>query len=88
MVGELNTWFGQYEPIWLFIVLVYEAMVGTITLAYIVMEYNYDARKDLEKSHKMKRSKKSVKIVVEDGQARVVEAPKDIDVTLEQRADS
>lgn len=83
----MNEWLGTYEPIWLFTVLAVEMIVGIVTAVFVIKEFYYDERKDREKSHKMRRTRKSVKVVVEDGQARVVEAPKDIDVTVEQKGE-
>jgi hypothetical protein len=38
----LNTWFSKWEPIWLFVILAYEAAVGTLTLVVLLIEYWYD----------------------------------------------
>ena len=55
-------WFTHYEPMWLFILLSSELIVGLITLYWVVKEYIYDERKDIEKKQKRtKTTKKTTK---------------------------
>lgn len=81
---ELNSWLGRWEPLWLSAILTAELLVGAGTLLYVVKEYYYDFKKDANKPVRRTRKKKVI-VVVEGGQARVEEAPQDIDVTVEQR---
>ena len=49
MMETLNTWLEHWEPLWLAGILFYEGLVGTLTLAILVIEYHYD-KKHIESS--------------------------------------
>ena len=78
------TWINTHEALWLFGILYYEAFVGTATLGILIIEFVYD--KDIEekkKTRKKKHNKDKVKIEIDhDGNASIVEAPKDLDVSI------
>lgn len=76
-------WINNNEPLWLFIILAAELIVGLATLTILIIEYYYD--RDIEESKKQKRKKsKRVKIVIDsDGNATIAEAPKELDVSID-----
>ena len=78
-------WINHNEPLWLFCILFYEGIIGTTTLIILIEEYFYD--KDIHEN-KGKRKKKvnrdKVKVEIDaEGNARIVEAPKDLDVSID-----
>ncbi len=38
-MNSLLQWFGHWEPIWLFLILHTEALIGFITLVIIILDY-------------------------------------------------
>ena len=71
----LLEWFAKYEPIWLFLVLTIETVVGCLTLYWVKREYDYDEQKDLSK--KQRRVHTSKKTTTQPGGASVVEEQTD-----------
>lgn len=59
-----------------------DTILEALILLYIVKEYYYDAAKDKNKPARRTRRKKVV-VRVEDGQAHIIEQPKDVEVTIE-----
>lgn len=49
MIETLNGWFSTWEPIWLFLILLAETIIGLGTLIVVIKEYRYDEAKDLRK---------------------------------------
>lgn len=83
-IFQINNWLSHWEPMWLFLVLFVEMVVGIATLTILVLEYFYDKQYNETKHQKRKASKHKVKVVIDaDGNARIAEAPKDIDVSIE-----
>jgi|WetSurMetagenome_2_1015567.scaffolds.fasta_scaffold916121_3 hypothetical protein len=58
MIVELNKWLEHWEPIWLFLILAVEAVVGIFSAYILVKEYKYDEMKDLAKSQRKTRTSK------------------------------
>jgi len=83
--SDILNWINHNEPLWLFCILFYEGAVGTATLWILVLEYFYDKEViEEEKHHKRKTTKKKVRIEIdEDGNARIAEAPKSINVSID-----
>lgn len=56
----MNTlqWFEHWEPIWLFLILAIETVVGFAQLYWIIREYNYDKQKDDQKKQRKTRTTK------------------------------
>lgn len=80
----MNNWLFNNEPIWLFWLIASELIVGLATLTILVIEYIYDKEYNEKKHKKRKINKDRVKVVIDsDGNARIEEAPKDIDVAIE-----
>jgi hypothetical protein len=79
-------WINLNEPLWLFILIGSELLVGLATFAILLIEYFYD--KDVIEKKKKKTTKNKVKIVLgKDGQYQITEAPKGIDISIEQKGD-
>lgn len=55
---ELNKFLEYWEPLWLFLVLVAETVVGAAILWWTVKEYRYDEDKDIQKKHKRTKTTK------------------------------
>lgn len=50
----------HWEPLWLFLILGIETIIGAVTLYWIVREYNYDKQKDdMRKQRKTRTTKKT-----------------------------
>lgn len=56
----MNAWLAHWEPLWLFLVLVYEALIGTATFVILIMEYWYDKEfnENIKAARKERRRKK------------------------------
>ena len=82
--GFVN-WINNNEPFWLFCILFYEGIVGTLTLTILVEEFFYDKEVIENKGKKKKKvNRDKVKVEIDaDGNARIVEAPKDLDVSID-----
>ena len=77
-------WLKLNEHIWLFWQLNIEIILGIGTFIYVCREFHYDAAKDEAKSKKRKPSNHKVKVVIDaDGNARIEEAPKDLNISIE-----
>ena len=78
------TWINQNEPFWLFCILYYEGFVGTATLGILIIEFIYDKELNENKKRKKKINRDKVKIEIDpDGNARITESPKDLDVSID-----
>lgn len=42
----INSWLGHWEPLWLFLVLAGELLVGLLMVYWMRREFYYDAQKD------------------------------------------
>lgn len=58
MIDELNKWLEHWEPLWLFLVLFTETVIGFFSAYILVKEYRYDELKDLAKSQRKTRTSK------------------------------
>jgi hypothetical protein len=83
MLG-LNLYLGIWEPLWLFAILTGELLFGMATFAILVKEYFYDMEQDQRKTTKRTRKKKVV-IQIQDGQAQIIEQPKDVEIVMENK---
>lgn len=62
MLSSLNEFLTKWEGLWLFLVLVGELAVGSLTLYWVKREYDYDYNKDVEKKQRRtKTTKKTTK---------------------------
>ncbi len=71
MMTELNNFLGRWEPLWLFLVLVAETVVGAAVLWWTIAEFKYDEGKDLQK--KQRRTKTTKKTTNKAGESIVEE---------------
>lgn len=79
-----NLWLEHWEPLWLAAVLFAELFVGLLTLTILVVEYLYDKEVEEKKSKRRKVTKKQVTISIDkDGQVKILECPKGIDVSVD-----
>jgi hypothetical protein len=77
-------WINLNEPLWLFILIGSELLVGLATFAILLIEYFYD--KDVIEKKKKKVTKNKVKIIIDkDGNATVAESPKGVDISIETK---
>jgi hypothetical protein len=80
-------WINANEPLWLFFILSSELIVGLATFAILIVEYFYDKSKDDNKLKRKKTTKSRVKVVIDsNGNAQILEQPKDVDVSIEHEA--
>lgn len=61
-------------------------LVAELYVCYILThEFFYDKQVYEQKRRKVKRTKNTVKVSLEDGQIKILEKPKDVDVTIEHK---
>lgn len=60
MLYKVNETFSRWEPIWLFFILAYEALIGTATFVVLMIEYWYDKKfnENIKNARKERRRKK------------------------------
>jgi len=60
MLNNVNSVLEHWEPIWLFLILAYEALIGTATFAVLIIEYWYDKQfnENIKNARKERRRKK------------------------------
>jgi hypothetical protein len=60
MLDNLNSLLSKWEPIWLFLILAYEAFIGTATFVVLMIEYWYDKEfnDNVKAARKERRRKK------------------------------
>ena len=60
MLDNLNSLLSKWEPIWLFLILAYEALIGTATFVVLMIEYWYDKEfnDNVKAARKERRRKK------------------------------
>jgi hypothetical protein len=81
-------WINANEPLWLFIILAAELVVGLATLTILLIEYHYDKEWNETKSKRKKTTKNKVKVIIDkEGNARIAETPKDIDISIEHEGE-
>ena len=81
-------WINANEPLWLFIILAAELVVGLATLTILVLEYWYDKEWNESKSKRRRITKNKVKVIIDqEGNARIAEQPKDVNVSIEQEGE-
>lgn len=56
----LNAWLEHWEPLWLFLVLATETIIGGFSLYILIKEYRYDEQKDLDKKQRRTKTTKKV----------------------------
>jgi hypothetical protein len=84
----MNEWLRLNEHIWLFWLIGSELVVGLATLTILVLEYWYDKEWNESKSKRRKITKNKVKVVIDkEGNARIAETPKDIDISIEHEGE-
>ena len=72
---DILTWMGRWEPVWLFLILFIETVIGCLTLYWVHQEFIYDEQKDLEK--KQKRTRTTKKTVTQPNGASITEESTD-----------
>ena len=83
MINGCRIFLEHYEPIWLFAVLFFEAIISALTLTILIIEYLYDKELEESKSKRRRINKRRVKIIIDkDGQASITEAPKGLDIDI------
>lgn len=83
----INTLLEHWEPLWLFLVLVIEAIFGLYSCVILTIEYFYDAKIVEEKKRKT-TTKNKVKVVIDsDGNATIEQAPKGLDISIEHKGE-
>jgi hypothetical protein len=81
-------WINTNEPLWLFIILAAELVVGVATLTILIIEYHYDREWNESKSKRRRTNKHKVRVVVDpEGNTRIAEAPKDLDISIEHEGE-
>lgn len=84
----MNEWLKLNEHVWLFWLIGSELVVGLATLTILVLEYWYDKEWNESKSKRRKITKNKVKVVIDkEGNARIAETPKDIDISIEHEGE-
>lgn len=84
MIENLNSYLEHWYPLYWSIIFVVEMFLGMATLGILVVEYIYDKSYNETKYRKRKITKHKVKVVIDsDGNARIEEAPKDVDIQIE-----
>jgi len=60
MLNNVNSVLAHWEPIWLFLILAYEALIGTATFIVLLIEYWYDKKfnDNIKAARKERRRKK------------------------------
>ena len=60
MLNNVNSVLEHWEPIWLFLILAYEALIGTATFIVLLIEYWYDKKfnDNIKAARKERRRKK------------------------------
>lgn len=60
LLNSTNSLLEHWEPLWLFLILGYEAVIGTATLVILLIEYWYDKQfnENIKASRKERRRKK------------------------------
>ena len=85
MLEQINALLEHWYPLGWSVIFIIEMFVGIATLGILVVEYVYDKEYNEKKHKKRKATKDKVKIIIDaEGNARIAEAPKDIDVAIEQ----
>ena len=82
-IFELNSLMSKWEPLWLFLILLTETLVGMATLAILILEYKYDAAKDAAK--KQKRTKTSKKTTTSASGQSVTEETSEVIEPIETK---
>ena len=84
MFDELNLICNSWEPLIIAVGFGTEILLGIATLTILIFEYIYDKQYNETKYKKRKTSRHKVKVVIDaDGNARIAEAPKDMDIQIE-----
>jgi len=84
----MNAWIHANESLWLFWLIGSELVVGLCTFVLLVLEYIYDKQWNETRNRRKKISKHRVKVVIDsEGNARIAEAPKGLDVSIEHEGE-
>lgn len=83
---NLLLWFSKWEPIWLFVVLCIETIVGIYTGIIVTMEYFYDAAKDEAK--KQRRTRTSKKVTEQKDGAKVTEEVTEVSEPVKEESNN
>jgi hypothetical protein len=84
MLETLNAGLEHWYPLGWSIIFLIEMLLGILTLGILVVEYKYDKAYNETRKRKRRVSKSKVKVIIDaDGNARISEAPKDVDVSIE-----
>jgi len=76
-------WINANEPLWLFLLIGAELVVGLYTAILLTLEYFYDKSYNEKRNRRKKTTRNKVKVEIDrDGNARISESPKDIDVSI------
>lgn len=75
-------WIHTNEPLWLFVILIVTGLLEAYVAIILTLEYFYD--KEIEEKKTRRVTKRKVKVVVDkEGNARIAEAPKGLDISIE-----
>lgn len=85
MLERLNAFLEHWEPLWLFLVLVAETLVGVAILWWTVKEFKYDEDKDLQKKHRRTKTTKRT-TNTKDGQS-IVEESTEVSEPIQEKKD-
>lgn len=87
VMESFNLWLEHWEPLWLAGILFFEGFIGVLTFTILLVEYFYDKQVEEKKSSRRKVTKKQVTIQVDkDGQVKILECPKGIDVSIDHES--
>lgn len=88
MLDTFHSFLHIHVDVWLFYVLFAELLVGLATLTILLIEYRYDKEYNETKYKKRVRSKNKVRVIIDaDGNARIAESPKNVDVSVEHEGE-
>ena len=83
MSSSMLTWVNSNEPLWLFVILLVEALLGLYTGIILTVEYFYD-RRIQETKGKRRINKHKVKVSIDkEGNTRIIEAPKGLEIQFD-----
>jgi hypothetical protein len=84
----MNEWIKINESLWLFFLIGSELVVGLCTFVLLILEYIYDKEWNENRARKRRVTKNKVKVIIDkEGNARIAESPKDVDISIEHEGE-
>lgn len=80
MINEINEFFKQWEPIWLFVVLICGLYYERETRNWTIKEYYYDKDKD----DKKRKTKTTKKVTTQPGGGSITEETSEVISPIEE----